>query len=170
MTEKVAQRFDRSAVALARRLGVPVLRIALGVVFIWFGALKVAGASPVAGLVAETVPLLGDRAAVVAVGVVEILVGIGLITGWLIRLTLAVFFAQMLGTFLVLITQPRLSFQGGNPLRLTVLGEFVLKNIVLLAAGVVVAAASIPPPRRDEGLGEMLTKNAEPAAPVPTQR
>lgn len=167
MTEKVAQRFDRSAVALARRLGVPALRIALGVVFIWFGALKVAGASPVADLVADTVPLLGDRAAVIVVGVVEILVGIGLITGWLIRLTLAVFFAQMLGTFLVLITQPQLSFQGGNPLRLTVLGEFVVKNIVLLAAGVVVAAASIPPPRRDESLGEMLTKNAEPAAPVP---
>lgn len=153
-------RFDDTAVRLARRYGVTTLRVALGIVFIWFGVLKIADASPVSELVADIVPVLSDRAAVLTVGIVEVVVGAGLITGWAIRLTLGLFFAQMLGTFLVLVLEPDLSFQGGNPLRLTVIGEFVVKNLVLLTAGLVVAG-SIPRASGDARLAGLL---AEPAA------
>lgn len=152
-------RFDQTAVTLARRFGVATLRIALGVVFIWFGGLKIADASPVARLVADIVPVVSDRAAVLTVGIVEVVVGLGLITGWAIRFTLGLFFVQMLGTFLVLVLRPGLSFEGGNPLDLTVLGEFVVKNLVLLTAGLVVAG-SIPRPRGDEKLAGMLARPA----------
>lgn len=152
-------RVDDAAVRLARRYGVPTLRIALGIVFIWFGGLKAFDVSPVAELVADIVPVLSDRAAVLAVGIVEIVVGLGLITGLAIRFTLGLFFAQMLGTFLVLVLRPGLSFQGSNPLRLTVLGEFVVKNLVLLTAGLVVAG-SIPRPRGGERLRGMLARPA----------
>ncbi len=43
--------------------------------------------------------------------------------------------------FLVL---PDVAFQDGNPLKLTVEGEFVVKNLVLLTAGLVVAAGLRP--------------------------
>ena len=152
-------RFDDTAVGLARRYGVLTLRLALGIVFIWFGGLKIADASPVADLVADIVPVLGDRAAVLTVGIVEVVVGAGLITGWAIRFTLGLFFAQMLGTFLVLALRPGMSFQSGNPLRLTVLGEFVVKNLVLLTAGLVVAG-SIPRPRGGEKLADLLARPA----------
>lgn len=156
----VIRRFDEFAIGLARRYGIMTLRVALGVVFLWFGGLKVADASPVAGLVADVVPIVSDRAAVLIVGIVELVVGAGLITGWAIRITLALFFAQMVGTFAVLVLHPGSSFEGGNPLRLSVLGEFVVKNLVLLTAGLVVAA-TIPRPSPDEKLGEMLTRRAE---------
>jgi uncharacterized membrane protein YkgB len=152
-------RIDEAVVLLARRHGVLTLRVALGIVFIWFGALKIFDASPVAGLVADILPILSDRAAVLVVGIVEVVVGLGLITGWAIRVTLGLFFAQMLGTFLVLVLEPGLSFQGGNPLRLTVIGEFVVKNLVLLTAGVVVAG-SAPRPRGNETLKELLARPA----------
>ena len=152
-------RFDETAVSLARRYGVLTLRIALGVVFIWFGALKVADVSPVADLVADIVPILSERASVLTVGIMELVVGLGLIVGLAIRLTLGLFFAQMLGTFLVLVLRPGLSFYGGNPFRLTVLGEFVVKNLVLLTAGLVVAG-SIPRPRGDEKFGDLLKRPA----------
>jgi putative oxidoreductase len=152
-------RFDAVAVGLARRYGIVTLRIALGIVFVWFGALKVADASPVARLVSDVVPVLSDRTAVLVVGIVEIVVGAGLITGWAIRLTLALFFAQMLGTFAVLALEPDLAFRGSNPLRLTVLGEFVVKNLVLLTAGLVVAGA-IPRPGGDARLSTMLSRPA----------
>ncbi|HVL89045.1 MAG TPA: DoxX family protein [Actinomycetota bacterium] len=161
MDKRRAHRADRTAVRLARAYGILSLRISLGLVFVWFGALKVFGVSPVAGLVADMIPVVPDRTAVVLMGAIEIGVGIGLLTGWLIRVTLGVFFAQMLGTFLVFVARPSLSFAGGNPLELTVLGEFILKNLVLITAGIVVAAATIPRPQPDEGLGEMLTKKAE---------
>jgi putative oxidoreductase len=48
--------------------------------------------------------------------------------------------AQMLGTFLVFLLLPEVAFQDGNPLKLTVEGEFVLKNLVLLSAAMVVGA------------------------------
>ena len=153
-------RFDRAAILIARRYGVATLRIALGIVFLWFGGLKVANASPVSGLVSDMVPLVPDRAAVILVGVTELIVGAGLITGWAIRLTLGLFFAQMLGTFTVLIAEPGRAFEGGNPLRLTVLGEFVVKNLVLLTAGLVVAA-TIPRASPGERLPRMLTRRAE---------
>lgn len=170
MARGLLKRFDEQAVGLAGRFGVQALRIALGLVFVWFGGLKVVNASPVAGLVADIVPGLPDRAAVVVVGAVEIAVGIGLIAGWAIRVTLGLFFAQMLGTFLVLLLEPSSAFDGGNPLRLTVLGEFVVKNLVLLTAGLVVAAATIPRPPPDEGLGAMLAQRAEGEAEIATPR
>ena len=159
-------RFDDAAVRLARRYGVPTLRIALGIVFIWFGLLKVFDATPVAELVSDIVPVLPDRTAVLIVGIVEVIVGLGLITGIAIRLTLGLFFLQMLGTFLVLILRPGLSFDG-NPFRLTVIGEFVVKNLVLLTAGLAVAG-SIPRPRGDEGLGTLLKEPATRDAEIHT--
>ena len=53
---------------------------------------------------------------------------------------LALFAAQMAGTFLVLVVQPDVAFTDGNPLLLTVEGEFVIKNLVLLSAGMVIGA------------------------------
>src|SRR5262245_26301021 len=39
-----------------QRVSLPLLRGAIGIVFIWFGALKVANATPVADFVAKTLP------------------------------------------------------------------------------------------------------------------
>jgi uncharacterized membrane protein YkgB len=53
---------------------------------------------------------------------------------------LAVLLLQLLGTFGVLFLLPDVAFQDGNPLKLTVEGEFVVKNVVLLAAAMVVGS------------------------------
>ena len=50
-----AERFDARFRPFLDRIGVPLLRISLGVVFLWFGLLKVFDVSPVAGLVAKTI-------------------------------------------------------------------------------------------------------------------
>ena len=116
------------------------MRISLGIVFLWFGALKVFGVTPVTDLVAATVYWVDPDWFVPILGVVEMLVGAGLIVRRAMRTILAVFLAQMAGTFLVLILLPDVAFQDGNPLKLTVEGEFVIKNLVLLAAGLVVGS------------------------------
>jgi hypothetical protein len=59
----------------------------------------------------------------------------------------------MAGTFLVLVLLPGIAFRGGNPLLLTVEGEFVIKNLVLLSAGLVIGSR-LPP------LGEGGTASA----------
>ena len=123
-----------------RRWSMLLLRVSLGVVFVWFGALKVAGVTPVADLVAATVYWVDPAWFVPALGLVEVAVGLGLLLGQLLRLVLLLFALQMAGTFLVLVIRPDIAFQGGNPLFLTVEGEFVVKNLVLLSAGLVIGS------------------------------
>ena len=50
----------------------------------------------------------------------------------------------MIGTALVFVVRPEVAFQDGNPLKLTVEGEFVIKNLVLIAAALVVGSTIEP--------------------------
>lgn len=131
---------DAAILGLLRRLAPSMLRISLGVVFFWFGALKVLGMTPVTDLVAGTVSWADPGWFIPALGTVEVLIGSGLILGRSLRLVLVLFTAQMAGTFLVFLVQPDVAFIAGNPLLLTVEGEFVVKNVVLLSAGLVVGS------------------------------
>lgn len=131
---------DERIVGLLRRVGLPLLRISLGMVFLWFGALKIAGATPVADLVAGTVYWFDPAWFVPLLGGFEVFVGACLILGKLMRLVLLLFALQMIGTFLVFVVQPEVAFERGNPVLLTVEGEFVVKNLVLLSAGLVVGS------------------------------
>ena len=134
------QRVDAAMIRFMAAWGIWLLRICLGVVFIWFGALKVFGYSPVVALVASAVPWFPPEVFVPFLGVWEILVGAGLLFRVALRLTLLLFWLQMAGTFLVLVLRPDIAFQGGNPLLLTTEGEFVIKNLVLISAGLVVGS------------------------------
>ena len=132
--------FDERILDLLARWSIPLLRVSLGVVFLWFGALKIARVSPVADLVARTVYWVDPSWFVPVLGALEVIIGAALLAGRGLRTALALFWLQMLGTFLVLVIQPEVAFQRGNPLLLTVEGEFVVKNLVLLSAGMVVGS------------------------------
>lgn len=150
------QAVDGRLIDLAHRHGLMLVRAALGLVFVWFGVLKLTGTSPVSGLVTDTLFFLPAAPTLAALGIVEVLIGVGLITGLAIRATMLLFFGQMAGTFLTVVVLPGELVQGGNPFALTVLGEFVVKNLVLVAAGVAVLSA-IPKSRGGEGLASVLT-------------
>lgn len=131
-----ARTFVQTSTEQLRRHSGFLLRVSLAVVFIWFGALKVAGASPVDRLVLDALPLVNGRWFLPLLGVFEVGIGAALLQ----RARPVVVTALVLhlaGTFLVLVTRPELAFQSGNPLLLTTEGEFVVKNIVLLAAALV---------------------------------
>jgi putative oxidoreductase len=151
---------DRRVIDVLAQWAIPLLRVSLGVVFLWFGALKIARVSPVADLVARTVYWVDPAWFVPVLGAVEVIIGAGLLAGRALRTVLALFWLQMLGTFLVLVIQPDVAFQRGNPLFLTVEGEFVVKNIVLLSAGMVVGSTIR---RRSRGMGRSLSGVGSPA-------
>ncbi len=151
---------DQTVGGFLRKWSLPLLRASLAVVFVWFGALKVFDVTPVRDLVASTVYWFEPNWVVPLLGVVEMIVGLGLLFRIALRTVLGLFFLQMIGTFLVLVIQPDVAFQDGNPLLLTVEGEFVVKNFVLLAAGMVVGATVRA--RRSPGLRtEMLDQLPE---------
>ena len=107
------EKFDRLDAAIIRWMGLygtSLLRIALGIVFIWFGALKILRVSPVADLVAQTIYWIPAAFAVPFLGCWEVIVGLGLMVGRALRTILLLLFLQMSGTFLVLVLHPDLSF------------------------------------------------------------
>jgi uncharacterized membrane protein YphA (DoxX/SURF4 family) len=137
-------RAEEAVLRRLRRLSVPALRIALGVIFIWFGGLKIAGATPVADLVTAVVPFLPADFVVLALGVFEVVAGLALVIGYGLPWVAALLVGHLAGTFLVFFVRPDLTYDG-NPLLLTMEGEFAAKNMVLITAALVVAAFSTRP-------------------------
>lgn len=124
-----------------------MLRVALGIVFLWFGALKVFGVSPVADLVAETYHFFPQPAFLLILGFWEVVIGVLLIGRVTLRFALILLWLQMLGTLLAPAFAPRIFFLDGNPLLLTTEGEFVVKNFVLIAASLVIGGHELKPRR-----------------------
>ncbi len=119
------------------RYGMPMLRYSLAMVFIWFGALKVFAISPAYELVKETVYWFDAESFVPVLGVWEVLIGIGLLFRPLIRAALLLLFLQMPGTVLPLILLPEACWDP-FPYGLTLEGQYIIKNLVLIAAAVTV--------------------------------
>ena len=138
------------------RAGAILPRICLGVIFLWFGSLKlVAGMSPAEDLasrtlVALTAHLFAAEPLVRILGGVECAIGLCFLFGFFLRTTLIVFFIHMFGTFTALIFCPGECFSAG-PLGLTLIGQYIIKNLVLVSAGLTlipnVAAARQSPPQ-----------------------
>lgn len=135
---------DRIATFL-RRHGVRLLRWAVGIVFLWFGALKLfPGASPAEDLVKATVPFVDPDAFYPVLAVWEMLIGALLLVRPGARLALLLLALQMPGTFLPFFVLPeacwaRWPFEAPwDALVLTLEGQYIVKNLVLVAAAIVV--------------------------------
>lgn len=121
-----------------QQVSLPVLRVALGIVYVWFGAEKIGGLAGRStgqehGALRHATPMVRTRRRSVRGrdrDLADSRVGL--------RVMLPLFVAHLMGTFGVLVIQPGVAFQHGNPLLLTATGEFVIKNLVLLSAGLAV--------------------------------
>jgi uncharacterized membrane protein YphA (DoxX/SURF4 family) len=121
------------AVEINARFAPTALRLALAAVFVWFGALKLAGVSPVETLLAETLPFIDSAISVPVLGAIEVVLGLALAIGRLPRLVLLVLAGHLAGTFLTFVTASELMW-GDGFLELTTDGEFVVKNVVFITA------------------------------------
>lgn len=125
--------------------GLRLLRISLGIVFLWFGGLKFfPGLSPATDLAARTISALsfGTVSAGVSVPLLatwECLIGVGLILGIFMRATLFLLALQMAGTLTPLILFPGEVFTR-VPYAPTLEGQYIIKNAVLISAAIVLGA------------------------------
>ena len=146
--ELVVADFHDYLLRLLHRWSVPVLRLALGLLFLWFGALKLFGASPVMGMLEHTYWFLPVSSFSVLLGAWEVLIGGCLMSKRALRVAVVLLCLHLAGTFSALALAPALFFGDGNLLRLTAEGEFVMKNMVLMAAALVIGGHEVEPLRR----------------------
>ncbi|MGW5065836.1 DUF417 domain-containing protein [Streptomyces cyaneofuscatus] len=134
-----------------------LLRATVGIVFVGFGVLKLfPSASPAEQLAVDaatkmTLGLVPETVLLLSLAALETAIGIGLIVGRrLLRPALVAFFLHMGGVFSTLVLLPDAMWQPHSPAP-TMEGQYVVKNVVLVAVCLVVAAnewARHPRPRR----------------------
>ncbi len=126
--------------ALIETVAPRFLRYSLAVILIWIGALKFADPSPVVGLLKASLPFLASAGFVYVLGTVEVIVGVALVAGFMLRYAGLVLLGLFAGTLLIFLIAPAVSYgDAGFPL-LSLVGQFLLKDLVLFGASLQVIA------------------------------
>ncbi len=140
MFERYFNKVDYAITHWMAEHGINTLRIGLGIIFLWFGTLKFfPGLSPAEELVRNTVFFVEPEFFIPVLAAWEVLIGIGLIAGKLMRITLLLLFLQMPGTLLPVFILPEVVWTS-FPFGLTLEGQYIVKNLVLVSAGLVLGA------------------------------
>ncbi len=146
--KKLSSRFQTLDLAVIRwmaRFGPVLLRVSLGIVFVWFGILKFfPNVSPAQELATRTIAVLTrglvpDWFALPLLAAWECLIGLGLLLGRRLRGILLLLYVQMLGTLTPLVLFPSEVF-AIIPYVPTLEGQYIIKNLVMISAGIVVGA------------------------------
>jgi len=128
---------DRRIAGWMQRNGLFILRIGLGIVFVWFGLLKPLGISPAEDLVRSVVYVVPPDFFVPFLGWWEVAIGVGLLYRPFNRTAIFLLFLQMPGTLLPLVLLPEVCFTQ-VPWGLTLEGQYIIKNAVLIGAALAV--------------------------------
>ena len=136
-------KIDDGITAFMIKYGILFLRISVGIVFIWFGVLKFfPNLSPAQDIATNTINkltfgLINSNITIIFLAIWETLIGIGLIFGKYLRVTLFLLFLQMIGTMTPLLLFTSETFTQ-FPFAPTLEGQYIIKNLVLISAGLVV--------------------------------
>jgi uncharacterized membrane protein YkgB len=138
-------RFDTAFINWARRNSMTMLRLAVGIVYVWFGALKLfPGYSPAEPLIRAAYGFFPPEILVFFVpfiGAFEIAIGLLFIYGKLPRITMALMLMQMAGAVSPIVLAPARVWEQ-FPLVWTLEGQYIFKDIILIAVGLTIAAAT----------------------------
>lgn len=122
---------------------ITLMRIALAIVYIWFGALKIFGLSPAGELVEETVYWFRPEIFVPILGICEVIIGLGLLVKRFIPYTIILLLLHMCATLFPVFILQKVCFDA-FPYCPTLVGQYIIKNVVLIAGALVVAGKYTP--------------------------
>jgi uncharacterized membrane protein YkgB len=133
-------RFDRQLTTWMAAHGITLLRLSIGIIYVWFGALKlIPGASPAESLIRETLYFLPLNFFIPFLALWEVVIGLGFLTGKFMRLIILLMLLQIIGAISPIFLNPQAVFVT-FPFILTLEGQYIVKNVVLIAAAIVVGA------------------------------
>jgi uncharacterized membrane protein YphA (DoxX/SURF4 family) len=113
------------------------IRISFGIIFIWFGILKVLDVSSAESLLKATVvwmPFGTPELWLVVIGWWEVVIGVTFLFPNTTKIAIGLLFLQMFGTFMPLVLLPNITFQNGNILMPSLEGQYIIKNVMIISA------------------------------------
>ena len=122
---------------------ITLLRVSLGIIFLWYGVLKFfPELSPAEDLAINTINwmfngLINSNLSIKLLAIWEVFVGVGLLFGFYTRFITYLFLTHMCLTFLPLFIFPSLSFTVA-PYAFTLVGQYIVKNIVFILVGILI--------------------------------
>ncbi|HOP05050.1 MAG TPA: DoxX family membrane protein [Tenuifilaceae bacterium] len=144
-TKNTYEQSERIIAYWLNRNSLYLLRISIGIIFLWFGFLKFfPGLSPAQDLAIDTIAaltfgLVTPKFIIITLATWETVIGLGFLTGKFQRITLLLLFMHMLGTFAPMLIFPNEVFTR-VPFAPTLEGQYIIKNIVIISAGLVIGA------------------------------
>ena len=140
------EQIDHAIISFFRRGFIPFARIALFVLFFWFGIVKLTGLSP-AGPLAEalTAQIVGAHYFDVLfklLALVECVIGILFLIPKATRIVIPLLFIHMAVVCAPLVFLPALIWHA--PFVPTLEGQYIIKNIVIVAVAMGIAANTTP--------------------------
>jgi uncharacterized membrane protein YkgB len=120
------------------KYSIVIMRIALAIVYIWFGGLKVIGLSPAGDLVEHTVFWFKPQIFIPVLGICEVVIGLGLLIKRFVPITILLLLLHMIATLFPLFILTDACFDT-FPYRPTLVGQYIIKNLVLVAGALVIA-------------------------------
>ena len=141
---------DIEIINFFRIISEPVARIGLFVVFFWFGALKIFDLSPATPLVQalfeRTIPFMHFPIFIILFGLFEMLIGVLFLFKGCERIVIPLLFIHMFTTFLPLFMIQQETWSAF--LVPTLEGQYIIKNVVIIAAAIGIAAHLHPLARK----------------------
>ncbi|WP_152021210.1 DoxX family membrane protein [Aliarcobacter butzleri] len=122
---------------------IKLMRLSLGIIFVWYGMLKFFPTlSPAEDLAIKTIDimffhLIDGSLSIKLLAILEVAIGIGFLGGYYTKLVTIIFLGHMLCTFAPLFILPELSFTHA-PYAFTLVGQYIVKNIVFILVGVMI--------------------------------
>lgn len=140
---KTVAGFDKLVVWTTDKFGIKFARLAIGIVFIWFGVLKMMGElSPAYDLIAATIYWLTPEIIIPLIGLWEVAIGVAFLFPPLTRIALILLAGQMPATFLPLVLLPEVCFTV-FPFALTLEGQYIVKNLVIIACALIIGGTTL---------------------------
>lgn len=140
--KRLFRKLDFYLISLFKKIATPLARLAIFVVFFWFGYLKIIGVSAanplVQDLLAQTLPFITFDQFIVLFGIYEILIGFLFIVPKMERLAIFLLIPHMVMTVLPLFILRQLTWEStGVP---TMEGQYIIKNIAIIALAFSIAS------------------------------
>lgn len=144
------EKIDSWIIETAKRVYMPMARIAFFVIFFYFGLLKLVGLSPASplaeALTQRTVGMEYFDVLFIGLAVVECLIGLLFLVPKATRVVIALLFVHMAVVCSPLLLVPDMVWSGWLVPSLE--GQYIIKNIALIAIAISIAAHTVPLKKR----------------------